>query len=68
MNYDTNLPEGMTCANCVSFKLCALNLGMQENSTRCNFFPISFVNRCLLYNNESENETGSQTLGNLNKI
>jgi hypothetical protein len=54
MNYDSNLPEGMTCANCVSFNLCALNIGMREEDTRCNFFPVSFVNRSLLCSNDPE--------------
>lgn len=60
MTYDKKLPEGTTCANCVSIKLCSLNVGVKESDTSCYFFPSSFVNRGMFCSNAEADKTNTQ--------
>jgi hypothetical protein len=60
MTHEINLPEGMTCANCVSMNPCRLNFGVRESDTRCNFFPTRFVNRGQVCSNGEADENGTE--------
>lgn len=60
MTNEIKLPDGMTCANCVSINRCSLTFGVQENDTLCNFFPTRFVNRGQICSNGEADETGME--------
>jgi hypothetical protein len=60
MTNEIKLPEGMTCANCVSINPCSLTFGVRESDTRCNFFPPRFVNRSQICSNGEADEIGTE--------
>lgn len=39
------LPDGHTCGECYAFPFCFKIIGIQEDSTKCDFFPVRFIER-----------------------
>jgi hypothetical protein len=37
-----NLPEGLTCADCVHVRMCTRIFGAKKTDTSCQFFPRGF--------------------------
>lgn len=40
-----DLPEGITCADCMHTRRCVSIFGVKETNTSCDFYPIRFQKR-----------------------